>query len=216
MEDDVDWDINIRKLLAPSAQIAESTRTLTKSNRALDIASWPYGNQFDVFWLGHCGGRLMDSQPNITFLDESVLPASELAVWDKKPYNGAPDGYRGVRMKSGVVCSFAYAVTSSAAAKLLERRKNHEVAFDVEMNNACGGDLRCLTVQPELFHQQRMVGGRGSLIGEADEGKHGEMAGERPVTFNIRYSARCNAGHNNSDIVQCLPGSEDHQRFNGR
>jgi hypothetical protein len=49
MEDDMDWDVRIKSQLL---QVAKGARYLQPSSK-MDVS--PYGDDWDVLWLGHCG-----------------------------------------------------------------------------------------------------------------------------------------------------------------
>ena len=101
------------------------------------------------------------------------------------------------------------------------------------------GGLRCVSVAPELFHHQRVVGEDGSMIealNRADEEEEEEEekeeaerelmsregvkgaaepanGGRRFITLNIMYSARCNADKNDDELVDCMPTDEELDRY---
>lgn len=58
--------------------------------------------------------------PNVTFFDDSVLPSSQLKVWDRKPIDDIGERYRQARLGDGPVCSWAYGPTWQAAEKLVD------------------------------------------------------------------------------------------------
>ncbi|KAL1622816.1 hypothetical protein SLS54_004836 [Diplodia seriata] len=112
-------------------------------------------------------------------------------------------------------------------------------AFDNEVGAGCAkgekkGGLRCVSVAPELFHHQRLVSGDGkgsSMVEdmnwgiEEGDGVDGELksrkrkkiktdkglarGGQRFITFNIMYSARCNAEKGDGELVECMPTDEE-------
>ena len=212
LEDDIDWEVDVKKQLAPSGDLATAVRRLSASNPQLEFTSLPYGNTYDVLWLGHCGMRWHGNFGpttffNITYRDPLVFPMKTYAVWDGKPLEGVPEGHRQVRLGSEVLCTLAYGITLQGAERLLHRLDNGggHGAFDIELTDACAyGNLRCLTVNPELMHDQVMQGGQGSLINSKKPGSAKKYEDMIPVTWNIRYSARCNAGFEPGNLQQCL------------
>lgn len=151
------------------------------------------------------------SAPNITFIDESVLPSDQIRVWDRRPMNKIGEHRRQVRLGDAMVCSFAYGITWQAAIPLLKFVKGGGTAFDVELNNACKDMVSCIGVNPELMHQAKVLGHMG-LIDKANNRKgpfvNSEQEG-RLITPNIPYSTRCNIGRSEDDRVQCLPIPRD-------
>ncbi|KAK8243573.1 hypothetical protein IWZ00DRAFT_179311 [Phyllosticta capitalensis] len=192
-EDDVDWDVSIR---AQSIAVAEAIWGLTHAQRDDDAEGEapdaPYGLDWDVLWLGHCGSSLPredDEAAQITSFTDTTLPAVVKTTNPQLLDN--PTYQRYVYRTGSPICSFAYGVTQEAANLIVERAATGEaVAFDVWLHFACErGELRCFAVNPELFHQHEMAGPHDSIINGVDSG----TVVEARRTMNIRYSARCNA-----------------------
>ncbi|MCJ1292566.1 hypothetical protein MMC34_004117 [Xylographa carneopallida] len=235
IEDDADWDVSIRSETFP---IASAIRSLTNASSPPDL--YPYGTDWDVLWLGHCGDIYGSaSPPSIQFSDPSVLPTNLLRnVWIGATYDAFPNHTRNVHYAGGPMCTFAYAVTLHGAKKLKRWASTTGEAFDVKMHRGCvDGALRCLTATPELMHHQRMLGaqslssegvgggesepaygehgGGGARSGRVDElaGSGVTLRGHRVFTHNIMHSARCNWDRGDDELVQCLPNEEEWERF---
>ncbi|KAK7569062.1 hypothetical protein IWX47DRAFT_124159 [Phyllosticta citricarpa] len=195
-EDDVDWDVAIRE---QSVAVAEAVRDLTHPqddhhDNVLDeeASDAPYGLAWDVLWLGHCGSSLPkedDEAAQITSFTDTTLPPIVRTSIPQLLDN--PTHQRYVYRTGSPICSFAYAVTQTAAHFIVERASaGQAVAFDVWMHFACErGELRCYAVNPEIFHQHEMAGPHDSIINGVDQG----TVVEARQTTNIRHSARCNA-----------------------
>lgn len=89
MEDDIDWDIRIKEqlcdfatatqtLMQPASRIEQSSKSLSHAdverNSEFDLRNppWrlppktsPYGDNWDLLWLGHCGMRFPFNNTNL-------------------------------------------------------------------------------------------------------------------------------------------------------
>jgi hypothetical protein len=78
MEDDADWDIDIRKQMRT---IAGAIRNLT-GNAADDIeaesAHTPYGTNWDILWFGYCDDSLPIDGSELSFNNLIVPPRVNL------------------------------------------------------------------------------------------------------------------------------------------
>ena len=78
LEDDVDWDINIKEQMS---LISDNIRNLTLTP---DTDQSPFGYEWDVLWLGHCGEIVdEDSRLYIEYRDDSTIDASLYSGWSK-------------------------------------------------------------------------------------------------------------------------------------
>lgn len=261
LEDDADWDVRIRKLLAPNAAVPSLVReilhddddTTSASNATLsennndNNSTLPYSLAYDILWLGHCASVKTPHSRQLDTLDDaaSLPPANSLrALADRYAYTPLPDGTRSIMRSPGPTCTYAYAVTRPGAARILELASGGGAAFDNEVGAGCAkgeekGGLRCVSVAPELFHHQRVIredGTDSSLVDGMNWGKAGEGElktykqktvgkgkekagadaahdGRRFITFNIMYSARCNADRGDRDLVECMPTDEELDRY---
>lgn len=155
-------------------------------------------NAWELLYIGHCGdyfdsvsetgfNRLLHPSDlatiNHTFYLDETLPRHR----DLHPFTAeflgslnVPERTRMAHQSVWPLCTFAYAVTRAAAIRIREQlappRATHE-AFDVAMMHACRGEegkgLRCVTVNPELFHHMQGE----SLIGQQNP----EVVGMPPV-----------------------------------
>jgi hypothetical protein len=197
MEDDADWDIKIKeqmKLVAP--MIKELTNATRSSNS-------PYGDSWDLLWLGHAGDPIDFKDGNYVATMDQTLPESTIYrhVYGGRSY--FPPQLRVVHYSIAPLCTFAYAVTQAAALKMYAlSRGGQDRIITMNMRKWCTqGTLRCVTVNPELFHHHKKAGEVASQIAIV-EGWDGRAApAELTYTANIRYSARCNS--NSTALVTC-------------
>ncbi|KAK8007345.1 hypothetical protein PG989_001335 [Apiospora arundinis] len=224
VEDDLDWDVSLRT--REMQMVVDNVRNFTGvSPDDLSTAS-PYGDNWDVLWLGHCG---CDVRPITNLLvpvgwSPAALPffdplrlnrAKKQAHWflDKIgwPHNGwklPPDGLRLVQ-DGGAVCTWAYAIRRGSVEKVLARMvQGGDWAFDIGLKGACDrGELNCVTVLPAVMSTYTPPPDLGykSLVNVGDgKGKKGDEAkfeGVKGTTSDIVYSARCQALFGE----QCIP-----------
>jgi len=170
LEDDADWDITLPDQLL---NISSAIRTFTNTTSPPEL--YPYGLDWDVLWLGHCGDIFNKSNPtNIGIHDPSMLPVDRLRLvfMDPEFYLDFPPQTRVLHRSAGPVCTFGYAVTLKGAKKLRNWASSTGEAFDVKLNQGCrSGALMCLSVAPEVIHHQRMVGAASLSTGASSRKK---------------------------------------------
>lgn len=244
-EDDVDWDIRIKDQLQKFALAARAlTQPLkedsTKSRYAdttfledrdpayqpegMSIDAIPatkepqispYGDNWDVLWLGHCGIRRPQVSMDAAYAqiargipkgfvvhenDATVPERHYINVFDNDAHarfrEDFPDHTRVVHHPMDAICSLTYAVSQRGARSLLYELgiKKFDDHFDIMLREYCDGtDGRdkhvCLTVQPTLFDHHRPA---GLISHESDISVHDGKVRDRASTANIRFSTRLN------------------------
>ena len=240
LEDDADWDIRIKQQMQ---DFALSTRALTQplayeytsddgpdtTSTALAFGEWPltklpretpFGDDWDVLWLGHCGVQrpgtgnkdtvdaTSETLPRTYVVqpDDQTVPEPHY-LRDSRGRHGAfytagtdfQNHTRIVHHPQGGFCSVAYAVSQRGARKMLWYMsvRAFDGWFDTMLPNFCdgkdAGELErptCVTVQPQFFDQHVP---RGELWKESDifpVGVGGSR--EKAETPNIRWSTRIN------------------------
>lgn len=206
LEDDADWDIRLKSQLQIFARAAQlfthpdsRISTPTDLNKVTNIPvssipspskqpfSSPYGTNWDVLWLGHCGTNfptpsiVLTTHSNTSLLRVTVsndptvpspqhLKAHPFALQDQLA-ELYPPHTRVVHPSSGTICTQAYAVSQQGARKLLWRFGVKEAltkGWDLVLGEWCDG----------LFVDVR------------DKGKGGEMRGGRtgqgPVCVTVQ------------------------------
>ncbi|KAI1130011.1 hypothetical protein F5Y10DRAFT_290257 [Nemania abortiva] len=122
-------------------------------------AQSPYGDDWDVLWLGHCGADLPSAQPDepsagppfppsliVSILDDATVPAPKhlkphpFALRDRLA-DAYPAHTRVVHAVNGNVCSLAYAVSQRGARKLLWRfnQEGFVDQWDLMLRDYCMG-----------------------------------------------------------------------------
>lgn len=211
MEDDADWDVRIKAqaqsvALASQAYLqpfqnepSQSLSTLYKSPPSADDTptidlnsapsiltprTSPYGDNWDVIWLGHIGSHL-PTEP----IPSGADPASFLTLFTpddtvasprhlkRHPFASEPDIFasafpphtRVVHAARGTAGIQAYAVSQRGARKLLHRFGLEEftASYDLMLRDWCDGVGMgesakrpvCIATQPPLFSQWYSSGG---------------------------------------------------------
>jgi len=237
LEDDADWDVRIkeqlydyakatRALIQPlskdpstyadstypkpkdASSLPKSTLTFDQLPLTVEPTTSPYGDNWDVLWLGHCGM----SFPTATSSGAENLPKGRVVRYGdstvperqylKTVFNvdGLKDEYpshaRVVHHVSDAACSLGYAVTQAGARRLLYWLGLMEMtsAFDLMLRQFCEGiegkDYHnCLTVQPALFQHHRPAVNKTF---ESDISSHGTEYREKAMTEVIRWAVRMN------------------------
>ncbi|KAK8064953.1 hypothetical protein PG994_007591 [Apiospora phragmitis] len=207
MEDDMDWDVRLQSQLET---VAKGTRALSGSG---STPNSPYGDGWDLLWLGHCGEIFPEQLPENEgeplyskfFInnDKTVPPLDKITgLVDFKSH---PEFTRWVHVTGAPICSFAYALTRRGAQKVLFDLSVDRL--DANFDNALGtfcrnggsrkGDptglhAKCLTVTPPVFFHHRPKGLIGSESDIVDHGDESQNIREKGTSENIMWSARNN------------------------
>ncbi|KAI9715620.1 MAG: hypothetical protein M1828_000763 [Chrysothrix sp. TS-e1954] len=214
-EDDVDWDIRIKSQLL---NVAAGTRTIMQPLRTekrnddrrhsgpapitVPPSSTPYGDGWDVLWLGFC--RMQPPLMHDDWLRKAryIIPDDE-TVPSYKHWHPAeprildeyPEHTRIVSHAKMGLCSLAYAVTQQGAQRVLHQMKEDKfrAGFDVMLYQWCehGHDNTCLTTMPQVINHHRAAG-RISDDSDLRGGMESDDIREKGETLNIRWSTMLN------------------------
>ncbi|KAJ9257625.1 CAZyme family GT25 [Paecilomyces variotii] len=197
MEDDADWDVTLKTQLQ---SFAVAVRALQSGSHAHTAS--PYGDDWDVLWLGHCGLECRTDLPYfLTPHDPTVLPPGRfLPYWRQPPPIERPDHARLTCTASDAVCSIVYAVSYRGAQKILSalsvdpsviaEQVDTGAQFDVSLGRMCGiGYLRCFAPYPSLTGGYRSA---GPTTKSSDINNHegGDMEGA--FSSGLMYSTMLN------------------------
>jgi hypothetical protein len=189
LEDDADWDVNLKEQLRGFAMASQAIQGVSGSSHS------PYGDDWDLLWIGHCGVKFGAGLVHVTTNDISVVPVSHLPPYWRDPPVGAANTTRLVARTEEGVCSLGYAVTYLGAQKLLSALsltpEGVGAQFDVAMSGHCqNGWLKCIAPFPSLIGIWKPAGpkSRGSDIHSDD----GYIEKETPVgsVYSTMYNAR--------------------------
>lgn len=226
LEDDVDFGIDIR---AQMDQVSHAFWNHSKEAWTADSAAMhPYReSEWDIFWPGHYGMSFVDGTDIFKYRDPYALPWSRLTATFNNYYEQmAIESQSGERQPQQLIfnvaplSTFAYATTKAHAARLVQKISKDGIfrkdgsPFDMALHIDCVGKAhRCVAPVPQLFHHHQVDGERAISSSGGDELQ--DMTwyeSKHKYTFNIEWSARCNAAHvgeNVSDRWQCLPNKDD-------
>ena len=225
-EDDADWDVDLKSQLE---LVAQGTRALSSfcqpskpaSSTALhqedeqnttENPHSPYGDDWDLLWLGHCGATLHKDSKHLFRIDNdpTVAPDNHRTSFKGSINTTAyPASTRLVFRQGGGLCVYAYALSYRGAQKLLLNENNRKefANFDNSIDHLCGsgskahgrnkkggwqGEFRCLSVYPQIVDSHKAA---GSILRDSDiNNPAGTMDEERETgyTFNIVRSVRLN------------------------
>ncbi|KAE9369423.1 glycosyltransferase family 25 protein [Stipitochalara longipes BDJ] len=212
MEDDTDWDIRLKSQLKLVARGAHYLYPSTKISQSTEGS--PYGDDWDVLWLGHCGEvfpKQLEENASKPPADPDLVSISRKYTIYPDPTVPPPERTRGfqnfsaypytrwVHPTGGPICSFAYALSQQGARKVLfDLSVDHLTGpFDNALAGRCRWGraeerlgIKCLSVTPPLFSHHRV---KGVVSGDSDiQSIGGEDLREIGFTENIVWSARQN------------------------
>jgi hypothetical protein len=129
MEDDMDWDVRLKPQLE---RVAQGARALLGSASG---PSSPYGDDWDILWLGHCGEvfpELLDENKakpaddvGRKYMQRKFVIENDLTVPPRDKVTGiidfkqSPEHTRWVHITGAPICTFAYALSQRGARKVL-------------------------------------------------------------------------------------------------
>jgi hypothetical protein len=197
MEDDADWDVNLKSQLT---EFARGVGALTGDQSVSKDA--PYGTNWDLLWIGGCasGPSANETEFYVVPEDPTVPPVHRRGTWGGPPDPWAlkflVDSTRFVYRADMGCCLYGYAVSYNGARRILGSLSvDHlEAPVDNAMSDLCAGAqgyprIDCLAPFPNLIGTYRQAGSstRDSDIENTDNAYlHGAEA------WNLVYSARMN------------------------
>ncbi|KAH7303740.1 hypothetical protein B0I35DRAFT_472208 [Stachybotrys elegans] len=172
--------------------------------RTVGPAFSPYGDNWDVLWVGNCGMNFASNaypdtpKGRVIHLNDITVPERRYLWSFNRPFalkDIYPEHTRVVHHAQEGVCTLGYAVSQRGAQKLLHEVGMKDVGggFDILFRYFCDGSKGrrrhiCLTVQPALFHHYRPAGAKS-----AGSGIHGDDFQHNGSTDMVRWSVQLNA-----------------------
>ena len=207
MESDVDWDMRIKDSMVgigegvkavadwpfeePKTKDPKHPRDFEK-----EIVPWsPYGDKWDLMWIGHCGSSA-DGNGRIYSFNDSSAPDEEHA-WSfaERPGEGhRPPGTRIVFSFRKTVCTTSYAISNQGAHKFEKLFRQANSPIDLKIWDHCEHDpnLSCIGVWPQVISMAESKTNIKHTEGGQAFGH--EVTEEKLVAGNgIQMSARINA-----------------------
>ncbi|KAJ9601863.1 hypothetical protein H2200_013636 [Cladophialophora chaetospira] len=165
-EDDADWDVALKHQLVQFARASRFIGGIEDDH----VASSPYGDDWDVLWLGHCGTWVLPDDEHRFFViphDPTVQPPRlreenvaepNMSHWRTGHDNG--DQTRVVFRSEGAVCTAAYAISQKGARKALYSLSMipYNAPVDWGIANLCKSkqyDFTCISSWPQLIGVSR-------------------------------------------------------------
>ncbi|KAL6252988.1 hypothetical protein RBB50_000707 [Rhinocladiella similis] len=198
-EDDSDWDVGFKSQML---QVARGTRWLLNQTDESQTHS-PYGDGWDVIWLGHCGASPdpKDKRRWVIPQDPTVLPPRKR--WslfgfnqaDMSPWQPADNQTRILYVPVSGVCSAGWAISLAGAEKILYYQSM--IPFGKPVDEGVGAmckdkalGLRCIAPWPQIIGISKPAGpkSRGSDIMDF---KPTDVR-EKPTSHGVMFSTRLN------------------------
>ncbi|KHN98741.1 Glycosyl transferase, family 25 [Metarhizium album ARSEF 1941] len=180
LESDATWDVNIRKIMLNLNKnfrqfLKEINSTRLPNPRWTDdiggkeaLGDLWQSDHWDVLSLGHCHDSGDNRNISIIFHDPAVPPGKDF-------YGKKLDRQRVIRKAGRIVCTTAYAITQTGAAKLLlKTSRNLDGPLDlIVMDMVMSGELVAYSTMPPIMAQWQYVGG----IGMNERGANSDIQG---------------------------------------
>lgn len=229
MSEDSDWDASLKsqlQLFAQGSQYVTSgggddsevpKRRARAGSTHHQQQSWsPYGDNWDLLWLGHCGSAIKANDDARRFIveNDATVPAPRRRVNQPLPdrVDMAAHGYdnstRVFFRTSGSRCTYAYALSARGARRVLATLAavRRVEGVDLALSRLCAEEERfvCVGVFPQLVGEfQRLV--PDDQEKEAEGGGKAVTGNELALlgwgTPNIVHSTRLN-------MVRLLAGNK--------
>ena len=192
MEDDADWSIYLKSQLS---LFAEGTQYILSTPSSKRHPHSPYGEDWDLLWLGHCGAKIRDNdQRRFIVENDNTVPLPEHRyVSATESLNMTQEGFddrtRVIFEAGGGSCTYAYALSNAGAKKMIQRNNAMKefTPIGTSLRSLCGNDesFKCLSVSPSLVDAHRPAG-----ASEREGGWEGEGGPARPEEGRLREDAR--------------------------
>ncbi|QDS73103.1 hypothetical protein FKW77_000707 [Venturia effusa] len=184
LEDDADWDVNVKEqMFLQSQAILSHPNLVTNDSRVEDEK--PYRDDWDIFFLGACqlrayGNETSEAGPFIVVKDAYMAQRDKL----RDSYLNALDHF-------GTLCTTGYAVSKKGAARLLYNIGWKDFAFPIDNELSWKiekGIIRGITTSPPIFNMYKTHSSRDSDINNTT--KNEQASNADGSTADIRNSAR--------------------------
>ena len=191
-EDDADWDVALRSQLVQFALGSRWLLSTSPNNTTTPI--WPtanltkpyspYGENWDLLWLGQCG-----SNPDAADPRRFVIPNDPTV---ESGSDGAETQAREIRVETNGVCTAAYAISYEGARKALYymSMQPYDNPVDLGYGGLCGSNhFTCIAAEPSIIGVHRLEG-KSSKNSDIEDG--GDTL-ENAHTDRVVWSAKMNA-----------------------
>ena len=153
MSGDAAWDARIRSQLVGFRVAAKS---IANDSANFSLQDGPYGNDWDLLWLGHCG-KISEGFSTATNNATKVPHASAWTTSEGHPLE-YPHASTDICLTSdlpiGKLCLSSYAVSDRGAAKLLRLAEYWKGPMAQYLMERCqDGDVKCIIQWPQIMSQ---------------------------------------------------------------
>ena len=195
-EDDADWDVALKYQMV---EFARGSRFLLNTSPRKQPKS-PYGDGWDMLWLGHCGILEQPSDPRRWIIpDDPTVAPSDFHKHLVDTPTIEPFGKEHTRMifrSANGCCVAAYALSLSGARKTLNMMslRAWDGPVDWGWNDLCRDQITnftCIAPFPQLFGPHRAAGNQSrwsdieTIAGEDLPGKAHSLYLVFPTRLNI-------------------------------
>jgi len=195
-EDDADWDVNYREQLVTFAMGSQ----MILGSPAPKTLDSPYGDGWDLLWLGHCGSSPMagDDRRFIIENDPTVTPRDNRFVLAPAPAEmESHDNTTRIMYRAGLgICAYNYALSLRGAQKLLYylSMSPYTAPYDLGMDAMCKDATRnfvCIGIFPQLVDSHRAA---GPIMKDTDIGMPADDGNPKTkgFSYNVVYSTKLN------------------------
>lgn len=229
MEDDMDWDVRLKPLLEV---VATGVRRVSddlpdglfpngRSGKGKEPGS-PYGDDWDVLWLGHCGEPFPEDLPEpeirelgtdnparvamsrkFTVLNDATVPPLD-KVTGIVNFTAHPEHTRWVHVTAAPICTFAYALSQRGARKVLFDLSVDRLSgpFDNALAWLC---RRAVRDWGRILRGQREEDGKGEKV-DTDKGDRGLDAKCFSVTPPVFFHHKARGPVSGDSDIQVVDG----------
>jgi hypothetical protein len=173
IEDDSDWDVTLKAQLfefAHGTRYLQETDDISRS-RELPVKTYsPYGDDWDLLWIGHCGienHKDRDQKYWVIQDDPTAIP-KHLRKWHNRQPNFTPVALNGTNSRivftpRNGLCTSSYALSLRGARKLLYHQSilGKALASDLALRTLCNHNwmnFTCYAPYPGLVGAHRAAG----------------------------------------------------------
>ncbi|KAB8360549.1 hypothetical protein FH972_024289 [Carpinus fangiana] len=156
IEDDADYDVSLKVQLD---QFSHGARAIQHQESTTPHS--PYGDHWDLLWLGHHGAIPRENETNIYIIPEDI---TAVPVRHNKPWHVPAEKFfqtetsRLVFPQVRGVATYAYGVTLAGAQRILARQsmEHMDQNFDEKLGRMCDPEeetmvLRCIAPFPTII-----------------------------------------------------------------
>ena len=208
MESDSDWDMRIKQSMVGvgkgteviadwpfDADDSTNEQAVLQQPEQRHTTRSPYGDKWDIIWLGHCGSAANGDGRVYAFNDSAAPDKDHVWVYGPQPSKGhRRAGTRMVYHLRESVCTTAYAMSNQGARKFDKLFEEANSPIDLKMWDACGNNpkLVCIGVFPQIMS---MTASRTNIKHTGGGLSFGKMIKEEKIVAgkSIQVSSRVNA-----------------------